>query len=136
MRKAGGVPVYDMQAWLSLLAWPPLLLASLIFEGSPAGPIVDISWPVAASLAWVVFGTSLIGHAAYYWIMQRHEVGLTAPFMLLAPILSAAGGVLFLGDMVTWHMAVGGALTLAGVLVITLREGRGRRRDELTKSPP
>jgi O-acetylserine/cysteine efflux transporter len=127
MRQVRGVPVYDMQAWLSLLAWPPLLIVSLMLEGSPVGPIQTADWVVWAGLAWVVFGTSLIGHAAYYWIMQRHEVGLTAPFMLLAPILGAAGGAVFLGDLITWRMVVGGALTLAGVLIITLREGRGNR---------
>lgn len=136
MRKGGGVPVYDMQAWLSLLAWPPLLAASLIFEGSPVGPILNMSWPVATGLAWMIFGTSLVGHAAYYWIMQRHEVGLTAPFMLLAPILSALGGALFLGDVITWRMAIGGALTLAGVLVISLRESRRDQRGKLAKTPP
>jgi O-acetylserine/cysteine efflux transporter len=56
--------------------------------------------------------------------MQRHEVGLTAPFMLLAPILGAAGAVLFPGDTISWRIMVGGGMTLAGVLLITLRESR------------
>jgi len=126
MRRVRGVPVYDMQAWIAILAWPPLLAASLIFEGSPVAPIENAGWAGWGGLAFVVFGTSLSGHAAYYYIMQRHEVGLIAPFMLLAPILGAAGGAIFLGDLITWRMVVGGAMTLVGVLIITLREGRRR----------
>lgn len=135
MRRVRGVPVYSMQAWIALFAWPPLMAASFFLEGAPVGIIatIELSWGVIAGLAWVVFGTSLIGHAAYYWIMQRHEVGLTAPFMLLAPILGAAGGAYFLGDVITWRMVVGGAMTLAGVLIITVREGRGRRAPELAE---
>lgn len=131
MRRVRGVPVYDMQAWIAILAWPPLLAATLVLEGNPGPYLVAAGWKGWSGIAWVVIGTSLIGHAAYFWIMQRHEVGRTAPFMLLAPILGAAGGAVFLGDDITWRMVLGGTLTLAGVLVITLREGRGSRPPKL-----
>jgi O-acetylserine/cysteine efflux transporter len=136
MRRVRGVPVYCMQAWIAVFAWPPLMIASTFLEGSPIANIFDVEfgWGAIAGLAWVIIGTSLIGHAAYYWIMQRHEVGLTAPFMLLAPILGAAGGAYFLGDVITWRMVVGGAMTLGGVLIITLREGRRRPQPELAES--
>jgi len=126
MRRVRGVPVYEMQAWLALLSWPPLLSASLVLDGSPIEPILHMSWAVAAGIAWMVFGAGLIGQATYYWVMQRHEVGRTAPFMLLAPILGAIGGAVFLGDVITWRIGVGGGLTLAGVLIITLHESRSR----------
>lgn len=136
MRRVRGVPVYTMQGWLALMAWPPLMIASFFLEGSPVPVLMNIEydWGVIVGLIWVVVGTSLIGHAAYYWIMQRHEVGLTAPFMLLAPILGAAGGAYFLGDVITWRMVVGGALTLIGVLIITTREGRRRPQPELAET--
>lgn len=133
MRRVRGVPVYDMQAWIAILAWPPLLFATLAFEGNPGPYLVEAGWRGWSGIAWVVIGTSLIGHAAYFWIMQRHEVGRTAPFMLLAPILGAAGGAVFLGDDITWRMVFGGAMTLAGVLVITLREGRGSRPPKISE---
>jgi len=138
MRKVRGVPVYTMQAWIALFAWPPLLLASYVFEGPPMPVLTSIEYDfgVVIGLIWVVVGTSLIGHAAYYWIMQRHEVGLTAPFMLLAPILGAAGGAVFLGDIITWRMVIGGTMTLAGVLIITMREGRRRPQPELAETGP
>jgi O-acetylserine/cysteine efflux transporter len=138
MRRVRGVPVYAMQAWIAVLAGPPLFIASLIFEGSPVAALsgAHFGWGAVAGLIWVVFGTSLIGHAAYYWIMQRHEVGLTAPFMLLAPILGAAGGAYFLGDVITWRMVVGGAMTLIGVLIITLREGRRRPPPDFAEIAP
>lgn len=131
MRQVRGIRVYDMQAWLSLLAWPPLLAVSFMVEGSPVEPVLNANWEVWAGVAWTVFGTSLIGHAGYYYIIQRHEVSMTAPFMLMAPILGAAGGAIFLGDLITWRMVVGGAMTLFGVLIITLREGRKRPTPEL-----
>jgi O-acetylserine/cysteine efflux transporter len=58
--------------------------------------------------------------------VQRHEISLTAPFMLLSPVLGAAGGALLLGDVIKWRLVLGGCLTLGGVLIITLRENRDR----------
>lgn len=124
MRKVTGIPIYQMQAWLSMLAWPPLVLASAVFDGPPIEALSRMTASVAMAVAWMVVCASLIGQAAYYQLMQRHEVNLTGPFMLLAPVLAAAGGVLFLGDVITWRMVVGGTLALAGVLIITVKSGR------------
>lgn len=126
MRHVHGVPVYQMQSWLALVSWPPLLCASLLIDGSPVGSVLGMSWQVIASLAWMVLLAALVGQAAHFWAVQRHDIGLIAPFMLLSPVLGAAGGALVLGDLVTWRLIVGGCLTLGGVLVIMLRESRNR----------
>jgi O-acetylserine/cysteine efflux transporter len=124
MRRVHSIFVYGMQAWLSLLSWPPLLLASLVLDGFPLGPVLDMSGPLVAAIAWMAVGVGLIGQATYYWTMQRHQVGLTAPFMLLAPILGAAGAVPFLEATISWRIMAGSILTLAGVLLIALRKSR------------
>jgi O-acetylserine/cysteine efflux transporter len=61
MRQMRNFPVYEMQAWLSLFSWPPLLLASLVLDGSPLGPILDMSWPLVVAIAWMALGAGLIG---------------------------------------------------------------------------
>lgn len=127
MRKVRGVAVYDMQGWIALMTWPVLLVWSLAVEPDPLGTIAQagvIGW---GGLAYTVIAVSLIGHAGLYWIVQRHEITSMAPILLLAPVIGALGGVIVLGDVLTWRMVVGGGMTLAGVLVITLREGRLRR---------
>ena len=47
-----------------------------------------------------------------------------APFLPIAPLFASFLGVVWFGDEITWRIALGGAMTLAGVLIITIREGR------------
>lgn len=127
MRKVQGVPVYDMQGWIAVMTWPVVLVWSLAVEPMPLQALSNTGVMGWGAVVYTVLGVSLIGHAALYWIVQRHEITSLAPILLLAPIVGVAGGVLLLGDALTWRMVVGGAMTLAGVLIITLREGRLRR---------
>jgi O-acetylserine/cysteine efflux transporter len=43
---------------------------------------------------------------------------------LLTPIIGVFAGVTLLGDVVTLQIAVGGALVIGGVAVITIRSAR------------
>jgi O-acetylserine/cysteine efflux transporter len=124
MRRIRGVPVYDLQGWVALATWPVLLVWSLATEPHAISALGEATWVGWGAVVYSVFAVSLIGHAGFYWFLQRHEVTSAAPVLLLAPIIGAVGGVLVLGDSLTWRMVLGGAMTLAGVLIITVREGR------------
>jgi drug/metabolite transporter (DMT)-like permease len=43
------------------------------------------------------------------------------PYLLLLPVASVVGGYLFLDEVLTIKIALGGLLALVGVAVITLR---------------
>ncbi|MEO0961393.1 MAG: DMT family transporter, partial [Pseudomonadota bacterium] len=73
-------------------------------------------------IIYVAFASSLVGHAGIYWLLQRYEVSQTAPYTLLAPLFTVTFGVWLLGDLLTERMIIGGLITLAGVLIISLRE--------------
>lgn len=135
MRQVRGVPVYSMQAWVAVMSFPILFTASFALEGSPVDDVMNASLAAWAGLAFITLGAGLFAQAGYFYIIQRHEVGLTAPFMLLAPILGALGGVVFLGDVITVRMIIGGAMTLSGVLFIMLRESRIRPRPAPPHAP-
>jgi len=126
MRRVRGVGAYGTQAWLSLITFATMLGSSLIFESNPVGVIEHASWWAWVSLANIVIGASLIGHTGFFWLLQRYPIPLMAPFLLLSPVIGVMMGVLWFGDPLTWRMIVGGVLALAGVLIITIREGRRR----------
>jgi drug/metabolite transporter (DMT)-like permease len=46
---------------------------------------------------------------------------MVIPFLQLLPVASVVGGYLFLDEILTPKIAVGGLLALAGVAIITLR---------------
>ncbi|ESR27344.1 DMT family transporter [Lutibaculum baratangense] len=127
MRMVRGVSVYDMQAWVGFGTWPPIFALSLLMEDQPVARLLDASLYGWAAVAFTAVGVSLVGHGGFYWILQRHEITRVAPFALLAPVFGAVLGIVLLGDVVTWRIVVGGLLTLSGVFIITVREGRRRQ---------
>jgi O-acetylserine/cysteine efflux transporter len=45
------------------------------------------------------------------------------PFLLLLPVVSVIGGILFLDEILTIKVAIGGTLSLSGVALITIQSG-------------
>lgn len=126
MRHLKGVHPMDMQGWIALGTWLPVGAVASFVEPPAFDSIKAASHTAWASLAYIVIGASVIGHVSFNWLLHRHPFPRLAPFMLLAPIIASIAGVLLLGDSWSWRLVVGGALTLTGVLIITLREGRKR----------
>ncbi|MDD3444649.1 MAG: EamA family transporter [Zavarzinia sp.] len=124
MRRLRGVGVFTLQAWMGLITAPCMLLMSLIFEEGQVGAMLSASATAWVALLYTALGSSLIAHAANYRLLQRYPVTLTAPMMLLSPVLGILFGVTLLGDTLTMRMIVGSLMTLAGVAIIMLREKR------------
>jgi len=122
MRGLQGVRPLEMQAWVAHVSWPVLLGLSLIFEPQPLASVAAAGWGAWFAVVYGVLGTSMIGHAGFYWMLQRHEVSRIAPFLLLSPLFTVLFGVLLMGDSLTWRIMLGGAMTLAGVTIINLRD--------------
>lgn len=117
-----------LQAWIGMLSWPPLLLATLLFE---QGQIESVSagggW-FLLSLFFTIVVVNVFGHGVFYHLVQRYEATLVAPMTLLAPLIGVICGVMIAGDSLGWKLVVGGALTLAGVAVVAARPNRSLSR--------
>jgi O-acetylserine/cysteine efflux transporter len=114
--------VYQMQAWISTLSWPPLIIVSLMFESNHLQLLTQASWMGWGGVVYTAIGASLIGHAGMYYLLQRYDVSVTAPLTLMAPIFGIVFGVLVWGDSLGLRFWIGSAITLSGVLIIGLRK--------------
>ncbi len=127
MRRLQGVNPMEMQAWIAILSWPPLLAASFLLETGQweaARTATGLDW---ATVAYTTIGASLIGHGGMYFLLQRYEASLTGPLTTMAPVFSIFFGVTLLGEPVTGRMLIGGGMTILGVIIIAVREGaKGR----------
>lgn len=121
MRGLKGVGVFTMQAWIALAAVLGLTPLTLLFEHGQVQAIATASWLEWGAPAYSAIGSSLVGHGIVYWLLKRHPVGVTAPLMLLSPVLAVIFGVTLWGDQLSWKLVVGGLMTLAGVAVINVR---------------
>jgi O-acetylserine/cysteine efflux transporter len=56
--------------------------------------------------------------------VQRYPVTSVAPVTTLSPVFSVLLSVVLLGEVLSTRLIAGGVLTLAGIVIITLRERR------------
>ncbi len=121
------VGVFELQAWIAIIAAPFLLGASFAFESGQWEVMQSASLLAWSGVFYVAFASSLVAHAGLYYLLQRYEVSQTAPLTLLAPIFTVFFGVTLLDDTLTTRMVVGGIVSLIGVLIVNVRQARGEK---------
>lgn len=124
VRRITGVDTFTMQAWVGAISGPSLLLISFVFEGGQVQSVLDAQWVHWFMLGYAILGVSLIGHGGAYYLLRRYPVSIVNPGFTLAPILGIAFGIMFLDENLSARVLIGAALTLAGVLIVTLREAK------------
>lgn len=121
-RRIRHVGVFEMQAWIALVAGPLMLGMSFAFEADHWTIIKSASLIQWGGIFYTAFASSLIGHAGIFYLLQRYEVTQTAPLTLLSPIFTVIFSVVLLGDIVTTRMLIGAAIALSGILIVSLRQ--------------
>lgn len=122
MKRISDTGVFEMQAWIAVLSWPVLFVISFIFETGQFDALAQASSAAIGGIIYTALGSSLIGHAGMYYLLQRYDVSLISPLTLLAPIFGISFGIIIWGDQTDTLFWVGSSLTLLGVLVIALRK--------------
>jgi len=124
MRFMKGVGVFNLQAWIALIAAPCLFLISIVVETGQIETFQSAAWVEWGSVAFSAIGATIIGHGLMFYLLQRYPVNVTLPYTLLAPLFGIAFGVTILGDVLTPQIVFGAMFTLSGVAVIALRQGK------------
>lgn len=110
-----------LQAWIGLFSWPPLLIASLIFERGQIEAMLAGGWLLLATIIFTVVLVNIFGHGAFYWLLRRYDASLIAPMTLMGPLIGVISGVVLLDDPVSWQLVAGGIIAIAGVAVVAAR---------------
>ena len=120
VKRLGEINPLALNGWMALFAAPMLMALSALLESGhadlPARLLTD--WRPWAGLAFTVICSSLVAYTLWYGLLARHPMNRVVPVTLLGPVVGVAGGVLMLGETLTWQKLVGGALTVAGVAVV------------------
>jgi O-acetylserine/cysteine efflux transporter len=59
-----------------------------------------------------------LGYAAWYHLLKKYDVNQVMPFLLLLPVSSIFGAVLFLGERPDIRTLIGGVFIVVGVAAI------------------
>jgi drug/metabolite transporter (DMT)-like permease len=123
MKRMDGVSPLRFQAWVGFSALWPLGALSAVLEHGQGVVLAHALWPFLAGVVFSGLVVSVIAHTAYYGLIQRHEVNLLQPLMLMTPLANIALGVWITHDHFDARMAAGAALALIGVLVVAVPSG-------------
>ncbi|WP_218177780.1 DMT family transporter [Amycolatopsis australiensis] len=84
--------------------------------------------PGEATTAVIFLGVlpSAAGFVAWGYAVARHSIAVATGALYLVPAVALAVSFGWLGEVPTWVDAAGGALSIAGVVLISLSRGSGR----------
>lgn len=104
----------------------PVACLAMAISALPMPFFVSLDFPqVLASMnvtAWVavgfvvVFGTFL-ATSAWNYALGTMDSSIAGIFLYVQPVVAAIGGILLLGERLTWPLLVGGALIILGVAI-------------------
>lgn len=124
MRRLVGVGTLQLQAWIAALSALPLLVVSAVVEDGQIDALLAADWLAIFSIFATAVGGSIIGLGGLFYLLQRYPVSQVSPMTLAAPVIGVVFGVLFMGDVLTPGMVLGGAMTIGGAAIVQL--GRDR----------
>ncbi|WP_438483018.1 EamA family transporter [Oleiharenicola lentus] len=118
-KRIGRVNPLALVAWGSLVVPVPMLGASLMFEGRDAvlNSLTQVSGAGITSVAFIVYGSTLLAYSLWSWLLARHPSSVVAPFMLLVPIFGMISSALILGESLPAWKFQAAALVLSGLLL-------------------
>lgn len=120
VRALGQVGGFTLLAWMAMMAAPQLFVSSFILESGQIEAVMTADWLSWATILYLGLIMNGLGYAIWYHLLGRHPVNLVMPYVLLVPVASVATGVGLMGETMTWLVAIGGAIVVAGVAVMTI----------------
>ena len=86
---------------------------------------VPITLAAGLNLAYLAVFCSALSNFLYVFALSRLGPIAVSPYVNLIPVVGVLGGVLLLGETLAWSQALGGAVILAGVLLVNRKQPAG-----------
>jgi O-acetylserine/cysteine efflux transporter len=133
-KKIGRINPLALVVWGSLLASPPLVLASLLVEGPGAwsDALSRLNWLSVGAVLFQSYPNTILGFGIWSMLMRRYPAVTIAPFTLLVPVAGMLSASLILDEPLQWWKITAGWLVLGGLalnqfgerLLLALRQAK------------
>ena len=133
IKKMTSITGFQLIAWLSFFAGPQMLISSVLIENGHLESIKNatiIGWGTVIYLGVIM---TAVGYGLWYHILKKYDVNQAMPFLLLLPVSSLIGAVLFLGERPNLGTMLGGTIIIIGVAIIVFA---GQRIASIEKKVP
>jgi drug/metabolite transporter (DMT)-like permease len=116
-----GKKVSDRYDTLSLTTYIYLFGGAAVFVFT-SREISEVNWLALSWKGWLgalymAAFASVIGYLIFYYTLTKISASRVIAFSYLQPVLATVLSILLLGEKVTTHLLVGGALVLVGVML-------------------
>ncbi len=122
IKKLGNIGGFMLITGVAIFAAPQLFIASFLFESDQLTQIQTADLPAWGAVIYLALIMTALGYALWYRLLGLYNVNQVMPFLLLLPVTSVIGGILFLGESLTVKITIGGLMALAGVALITIQK--------------
>ncbi len=120
-RKLQEVPALSLVCWMSLISTPHLFIISYLIDGNPFELLEGSTYQLWIAIIYSVVVASFLGVGLWIYLLQKYPVYKVLPFNLLVPFFGVSLSILFLGDVPSWHILLGGSITICGIAINNLR---------------
>ena len=116
-KKIGQVNPLALVVWGSLLAAPPLIVASYLIEGVAAWSqaLSQWNWVSVGAVLFQSYPNTILGFGIWAMLVRRYPAATVAPFPLLVPVVGMASAALVLSEPLQWWKITAGLVVLAGL---------------------
>ena len=127
LRRAQGVPMFDLFAWLCLVAAVPLFALTLVNDG--AQPTWHALSHMSLTGLLCMLGIGLVSTCIAYWLWGRllrdYTAAQVVPFALLVPFVGSAASSIVFGETFG-PLRLAGMLTVVGGIAVMLLSKRAQ----------
>ena len=124
MKRMSPISVLQLQAWIGLFSFAPLLAISALLERGQVENFMAGGLWVWAATAFAVIGVSIFGHGGFYYLLKRYDVSLLSPLTLMTPVWGIVLSIIFLNEAISPQLVLGSVISLGGVLIIAIRPNK------------
>jgi len=116
-KKIGKVNPLSLVTWGSLVAAPPMLIASYCIEGYDAWALAaqKINWVSVGAVFFQSYPNTIVGYGIWSYLVRKYPAATIAPFTLLVPVVGMMAAALILGEPLQWWKLAAGGLVLGGL---------------------
>jgi O-acetylserine/cysteine efflux transporter len=120
IKKMINITGFHLIAWVSVFAGPQMLASSLILESDHFSLLKNATLIGWGSVIYMGIVMTALGYGIWYHLLKKYDINQVVPFLLLLPVASIVGAVLFLGERPSIRILIGGAVVITGVAVIVM----------------
>jgi len=118
-KKVHHINMVALVVWGSFVAFLPMTLLSIFFEGIPSWihSYHHVSILGVSSTLYIVYASTWVGYGVWNWLISRYPVPTIVPFTLLVPVFGILSAMVVLGEPFKSWKLTAGLLVISGLCI-------------------